>query len=81
MMQVKVDKVWIDAACVYIQTDNGDIFSEKFADYQRLRNATDRQRAAFTCNSVGIHWDELDEDLCFDGFTAKYSIDESNHKV
>jgi hypothetical protein len=27
-----------------------------------------KQRAAFTCNNIGIRWDELDEDLSFEGF-------------
>jgi hypothetical protein len=67
-MSTKIDRVWIDDTAVYIRTDAGEIFSEKFADYQRLRNATAKQRAAFTCNNIGIRWDELDEDLSFEGF-------------
>jgi hypothetical protein len=70
-MEAKVEKVWIDNISVYIQTSNGDVFSESFEDYPRLRNATPKQRAAFEYNDVGIRWDGLDEDLCFEGFMNK----------
>ena len=77
---MKVDEVWIDDTCVYIGTDAGEIFSEKFADYQRLRDATPEQRAAFTVNNLGIRWDALDEDLSFDGFTRK-DVDEDKPEL
>jgi hypothetical protein len=70
-METNVEKVWVDDTAVYIQTDTGAVFSEKFADYRRLRNATAKQRAAFICNNTGIRWDELDEDLSFEGFMHK----------
>jgi hypothetical protein len=70
-METKVEKVWLDDVAVYIQTTNGYIYSEAFEDYQRLKNANAVQRAAFEYNDVGIRWDELDEDLCFDGFINK----------
>jgi hypothetical protein len=70
-MQPKVTKVWVDDTAVHIQTEDGKIFSEKFADYRRLRNATPKQRDNFEYNTFGIHWEEIDEDLCFQGFINK----------
>ncbi|MDR2120081.1 MAG: DUF2442 domain-containing protein [Tannerella sp.] len=67
-MSIKVNKVWIDDTAVYIQTHDGDVFSEQFNDYPRLRNATPKQRASFRYNNIGIRWEELDEDLSFEGF-------------
>ena len=45
----------------------GDI-SAKFAEFPRLRFATSEQRASFTLSHEGIHWEEIDEDLSFEGF-------------
>lgn len=67
-MEIDVVKVWVDAENVNIQTTNGEIKSEKIADYYRLRNATPEQLQKFECSSMGIHWLELDEDLSYEGF-------------
>ena len=70
-MGIKVKEVWIDNKFVYIKTDDGDIYSEAFEDYSRLKNATAEQRAVFDYNEFGIRWDVLDEDLSFEGFMHK----------
>jgi hypothetical protein len=67
-MSAQVEKVWVDQTAVHIQTSDGKVFSEQFDDYPRLRSASDKQRSNFTCNTMGIRWDELDEDLSFEGF-------------
>jgi len=70
-MKAKIVKVWIDNENVYIETDKGEIFNERFADYPRLREALPSQRANFEYDNIGIHWEELDEDLSFNGFINK----------
>ena len=67
-MKTAVKKVWIDSYAVYIQTNTGEVFSERFADYRRLRTATPEQLARFEYDNIGIRWEELDEDLSFRGF-------------
>ena len=67
-MKIDVVKVWVDDVHVNIQTANGQIKSEKIADYYRLRNATPEQRQNFEYDNMGIHWLELDEDLSYEGF-------------
>lgn len=67
-MKIDVVKVWVDDVYVNIQTVDGQVKSEKIADYYRLRNATPEQRQNFECSSMGIHWLELDEDLSYEGF-------------
>jgi hypothetical protein len=70
-MEIKVKKIWVDDTAVYIQTDKGEVFRELFSDYPRLRNATSKQRRVFEYDNIGIHWEELDEDLSFKGFMQK----------
>jgi beta-xylosidase len=68
IMKYNITKVWTDDKSVYIETDNGEIYSEQFSDYPRLRNAVPAQRANFEYDNIGIRWEELDEDLCYAGF-------------
>ena len=51
--------------------DEGKEACELFADYPRLRYATKEQLVDFTTDEFGIHWEELDEDLSFEGFFEK----------
>ena len=67
-MKTTVVKVWIDNEAVYIQTNKGEVFNELFADYPRLSTALPSQRADFEYDNIGIHWEELDEDLSYKGF-------------
>jgi hypothetical protein len=73
-MKAKVEKVWTDNVAVYIQTSDGSVFSEAFEDYARLKNATASQRTEFEYNEVGIRWNSIDEDLCFDGFMYRKNM-------
>jgi hypothetical protein len=70
-MKALVTKVWIDDVAVYIQTSTGEIASEQFKDFIRLRNATPSQQANYEYDNIGIHWNEIDEDLSFEGFFNK----------
>jgi len=67
----KIVSVWTDDNAVYIETDEGEIYSEQFYDFPRLRNAIPSQRANFECDNIGIRWKELDEDLSYNGFMCK----------
>lgn len=68
MGNIVVEKVWLTDAAVWIRTADGKEACEKFVDYPRLRFATPEQRANFTLSGDGIHWEEIEEDLGFDGF-------------
>jgi len=67
-MKPNVIKIWVDSTSVNIQTEKGEIYKERFADYPRLRNATPAQRADFIHDNIGIRWENIDEDLSFNGF-------------
>ena len=66
MMTIK--KIWITDTAVWIRTADGREACEKFSDYPRLKHATQSQRENYSSDAFGIHWEEIDEDLCFDGF-------------
>ena len=68
---MKIEKVWLTDTAVWIRTDEGKEACELFADYPRLRYATKEQLVDFTTDYFGIHWEKLDEDLCFEGFFDK----------
>lgn len=36
--------------------------------FPRLKNASKSERKNYTFSPYGIHWQELDEDLSFEGF-------------
>ncbi len=67
-MKTDVVKVWVDDIHVNIETRDGQVRSEKIADYYRLRTATPEQRQNFEYDNMGIHWSALDEDLSYEGF-------------
>ena len=68
MKDIIVDKIWLTDVAVWIRTTDGREACEKFANYQRLKFATAEQRTNFTVDEFGIRWEELDEDLSFEGF-------------
>lgn len=65
---IDIDKVWITETAVYIRTVDGREACENFMDYPRLKYATQSQRENYTVDSFGIHWEDIDEDLSFEGF-------------
>ncbi len=77
-MNVDVVKVWVDEKFVHILTADGVEQTEPIAGYERLRNATLRQLQNFETDNIGIHWPELDEDLSYEGFFKKDTMDDKS---
>ena len=67
----KIEKIWLTDDAVWIRTAHGREACEKFNDYPRLRYATKKQRANYKADEYGIHWEDIDEDLSFEGFFNK----------
>ncbi|MDR0828892.1 MAG: DUF2442 domain-containing protein [Prevotellaceae bacterium] len=67
----EISKIWADDKMIFIQTESGKVFGEKFEDYPILRVASPQQRKAFSCNNLGIRWDNLDEDFSYSGFMTE----------
>lgn len=68
---MKIEKIWLTDDSIFIRTENGQVESEKFHNYPRLRHATKKQLQNFETDDFGIHWKDLDEDLSFEGFFEK----------
>ncbi|MDR2840600.1 MAG: DUF2442 domain-containing protein [Paludibacter sp.] len=73
---IKVKNIKIEADKIILNTDKGNGFYS-FSDSLRLKNATQTQRRHFTLSPFGIHWAELDEDLCFDGFVFEKPMNDT----
>lgn len=67
----KIEKIWLTDDAVWIRTESGKEACEKFNDYPRLRYATKEQRANYEADEYGLHWEDIDEDLSFEGFFDK----------
>ena len=61
-------KVWFDIENIYLQNNNGKVGYLPLKDYKSLFNASKEEREQYKFSPFGIHWANLDEDLCFDGF-------------
>lgn len=68
MGNIKIEKVWLTDTEVWIRTTDGVEAYEKFSEFPRLKFATPEQRNNFTLSDDGIHWEEINEDLSFEGF-------------
>ncbi|MGI6074691.1 MAG: DUF2442 domain-containing protein [Fermentimonas sp.] len=67
----KIIKVWTTETEIWVEREDGVRGFERFADYPRLRDATKDERNAYEVLPYGLHWEALDEDLCFEGFFNK----------
>lgn len=67
----KIEKIWLTEDAVWIRTASGKEACEKFNDYPRLRYATKEQREKYEADDYGLHWEDIDEDLSFEGFFDK----------
>jgi hypothetical protein len=63
-----IEKLWFENNNLFICTENKDVFSQSLFDYPRLKKATDKQKAKWELSNIGIHWQEIDEDISFESF-------------
>ena len=70
---MKIEKIWLTENAVWIRTEDGREACELFADYPRLRDASVEQLVNYDYDDFGIHWEDLDEDLSFEGFSTNKS--------
>lgn len=70
----KIRRVWTTTDAIWVEDTQGTQGCAYFDDYPRLRNATPEEREQYTLSEEGIHWEELDEDLSFEGFFEKSSF-------
>ena len=66
----EIEKIWLTEDAVCIRTADGSEACEYYADYPRLKYASESQRRNFYSDDYGIHWPDVDEDLSDDGCVA-----------
>lgn len=79
MTRDDIEKVWLTDTAVWIRTIDGREASEDFELLPRLKWATPKQRENYELNHYGIRWDDVDEDLSFEGFFREKSNNRLYH--
>lgn len=65
---MEIQKIWFDENAIFIATKEGIEKSMPLHWFPSLEKATAQQRNQYSLSPFGIHWEELDEDLSFEGF-------------
>ena len=68
-------KIWFDATNIYLKNSQGGVSYLPLRDYKSLLNASNEERNKYEFSPFGVHWQKLDEDLCFDGFISGTPMD------
>lgn len=63
-----IERILITNRGVVVEFKDGFVGEEPFSSYPRLNKATEEERKKYVSSYYGLHWEELDEDLSFDGF-------------
>lgn len=63
-----VKKLWFADDRIYIDTDDERTLWQSILYYQRLKNATDKERNNYELGAFGIYWDDVDEDVSYESF-------------
>ena len=65
----RADKVWFDDFSMHVMLADGREVSVPLEWIPSLRDATKQQREKYRLigNGIGIHWEEIDEDLSVAG--------------
>ncbi len=78
---MKAQKVWFENGRIFILTGDGREGSLPVRLFPRLYNATDAQRQNYTLSHFGIHWQEIDEDLSYEGFFDDEQLAKSENSI
>lgn len=65
----RADKVWFDDVSIHVILADGRELSVPLEWFPSLRDATKEQREKYRLigRGIGIHWEEIDEDLSIAG--------------
>ena len=74
--EARAQKVWFDENNMWLLFSDGRQLSVPLAYFPRLLNATEKQRENFEISGggIGLHWDELDEDISVPHLLIGYSV-------
>ena len=62
---VRAKRLWFDEDHMWVSLDDGRVLAVPKVWFPRLMNATDTQLMNYEMSGggIGLHWDELDEDI------------------
>ncbi|MGJ8666915.1 MAG: DUF2442 domain-containing protein [Patiriisocius sp.] len=68
LKQNKIPKITFSNNSMHIFMPDGRNTIVELANFERLKNASLPQLENFVLSPFGIHWEQLNEDLSFEGF-------------
>jgi len=74
---MNIASVKIENGYIYIEDDKGYRVGNPIKWFKRLSGATKEQLNNFKLSPFGIHWEELDEDLSFEGIVRQINPSET----
>lgn len=66
----RATEVRFDDAQMWVELEDGRTLGIPLAWFPRLLHGTPDQRAQVTIGAMGLHWEELDEDISIAGLLA-----------
>lgn len=66
-MSISATEVRFDEHHLWVDLDDGRTIGAPLAWFPRLQRATPAQREAVEISPMGLHWDEVDEDISIEG--------------
>lgn len=66
--KMKITKIWFDYEHLIGEDEDGNVYKQSLLWYQKLKDASDEERKAFSFGFGGIHWRNLDVDVSFESF-------------
>ena len=66
--RMKIKKIWFDDEHLVGEDENGNVYKQSLLWYQKLKDATEKERNACSFGFDGIHWRDLDIDVSFESF-------------
>ena len=69
-MNTSPKSVRFDENSLWVELSDGRVIAVPLAWFPRLMRATPEQRAKVEISPMGLHWDELDEDVSVNGLLA-----------
>jgi hypothetical protein len=69
-MNISPKSARFDENSLWVELSDGRVIAVPLAWFPRLLHATPEQRAKVEISPMGLHWDELDEDVSVSGLLA-----------
>ncbi|WP_454853846.1 DUF2442 domain-containing protein [Rhizobium binxianense] len=69
-MSISATEVTFDEHTMWVALDDGRMLGVPLAWFPRLLNANKEQLQSVEISPMGLHWDELDEDISIAGLLA-----------